>query len=635
MKGRLKSILGLLLIVAAVSITATRCISPGSKETERIWLNHHDTVDYVGTATCLQCHSDKHTFLHTGMGMSFDTALSHKSLATFGAQALVYDSVSDFWYRPFWRDNRLWVEEFRLKDGDTVHRQMEEVSYIFGSGQHTQSHAVLRNGHLFQIPLTWYAQQGKWDLPPGFENGNNSRFERTLDLECVSCHNALPQMKKGSDRIFFKMEKGIGCERCHGPGELHVYRRSRGLADTLADGTDPSIVHPGRLNWERQIDLCQRCHLQGLNVLKPGKTFADFRPGMVLGDVFDIFLPMYQGKEGRFDMANHAQRLQKSECFIKSNSGNGQLRLTCITCHNPHVSVKVTGKAVFNDACVKCHESKGCSLPIQKRIKKDNDCAGCHMPASGTDDIPHVTIHDHWIRKPLKESTKEAATMLAGLYSVNNSAVNEKELLKAYLLYFEKFDKNPFWLQKAAEILKKGGVDDQIHYAYLKKDFVTVRILSESWLKENQHDAWTEYRLGEAFLDKGEYQNATFWFERAVKNAPDAFEWESKLAVSLSGAGKAKEAEEHFNSVLKQHPSYAHALTNLAYLKMEQRRWNEARLNLNRCLEAHPDYLPALENSLRLHLLLGEEKEAGQSARHILTKYPDHPEASRLKQLIY
>lgn len=633
MKARLKVFLGLLLMCIAVSIMATRCGNLRQQNNDLIWLNHHDTVDYVGTATCLQCHNDKHTFLHTGMGMSFDSAVSQKSLADFGTKALVYDSVSDFWYRPFWKEDQLFVEEFRLDGKDTIHRFEQQVSYIFGSGQHTQSHAFLRNGQLFQIPLTWYAQKGTWDLPPGFERGNNSRFERTLDLECVSCHNSLPQMKKGSDRVFFKMEKGIGCERCHGPGELHVYRRSRGLSDTLADGTDPSIVHPGRLSWERQIDLCQRCHLQGLNVLKSGKTFADFRPGMVLGDVFDIFLPLYEGKEGRFDMANHAQRLQKSECFIQSNSGKGQLRLTCITCHNPHLSVKVTGKAVFNEACLQCHQSKGCSLPIQKRNEKDNNCSGCHMPASGTDDIPHVTIHDHWIRKPLKESTKEAATVLAGLYSVNSTSVNDKEMLKAYLLYYEKFDKNPFWLQKASEILKKGGVDDQIHYAYLKKDFVLVRSLSESWLKENQPNAWTEYRLGEAFLEKGEYQNAAFWFERSVKNAPDAFEWKSKLAVSLSGAGRLKEAETHFMAVLKVHPLYPHALNNLAFLKMEQRKWNEARWYLDKCLKAHPDYLPALENALRLYLLLGDKTAAGKTARHILKKYPDHPERVRLKQM--
>lgn len=32
--------------------------------------------------------------------------------------------------------------------------------------------------------------------------------------------------------------------------------------------------------------------------------------------------------------------------------------MTCITCHNPHVSVRETNANVFNDACLSCHNTK-------------------------------------------------------------------------------------------------------------------------------------------------------------------------------------------------------------------------------------------------------------------------------------
>ena len=40
------------------------------------------------------------------------------------------------------------------------------------------------------MPYTYYTQEKIFDLPPGFENGNNSRFDREIGTECMSCHNA-------------------------------------------------------------------------------------------------------------------------------------------------------------------------------------------------------------------------------------------------------------------------------------------------------------------------------------------------------------------------------------------------------------------------------------------------------------
>ena len=48
--------------------------------------NHVDSVAYVGMKTCATCHQDKHqTFIHTGMGLSFDSATRQKSSAFFGS----------------------------------------------------------------------------------------------------------------------------------------------------------------------------------------------------------------------------------------------------------------------------------------------------------------------------------------------------------------------------------------------------------------------------------------------------------------------------------------------------------------------------------------------------------------------
>jgi len=239
------------------------------------------------------------------MGLSFDTAHRDKSSAKFGIEHQVYDSTLDLHYFPFWKGDKLFIKEYRLIGGDTTHILVMPIDYIVGSGQHTNSHLYSKEGYIYQAPITFYVQDGKWDLAPGFENGNNSRFSRVLNAECISCHNAMPKLEQGSDFKFTEIGQGIDCERCHGPGELHVNERLAGKGVDTKKEIDPTIVNPRKLSWERQIDLCPRCHLQGLNLLKDGKQFTDYMPAMVLSDIFVIYLPQLAGDMSDFDMANY------------------------------------------------------------------------------------------------------------------------------------------------------------------------------------------------------------------------------------------------------------------------------------------------------------------------------------------
>ena len=74
------------------------------------------------------------------------------------------------------------------------------------------------------------------------------------------------------------MPLGIGCERCHGPGALHVEAR---LANPEAEGPDYTIVNPKHLSLDRRLDVCQQCHLEGtIMLLRDGQTAYSYRPGM-------------------------------------------------------------------------------------------------------------------------------------------------------------------------------------------------------------------------------------------------------------------------------------------------------------------------------------------------------------------
>lgn len=626
------------------------------------YLNHDDSVHYVGINTCKQCHMDIYkTFIHTGMGQSFDLATKTKSSAKFDKHSVVYDKSSDFYYHPFWDKDSLKITEFRLDGKDTIYRRTEKVDYIIGSGQHTNSHLFNTNGYLHQMPLTYYTQKGQWDLPPGFENGMNTRFSRKIGLECMSCHNALPGFVQGSENKYSEVPEGINCERCHGPGSAHVALKQQGVLVDTTKEIDYSIVNPAKLPIDLQFDVCQRCHLQGNAVLKEGKSFFDFRPGMKLSDIMTVFLPKYEGADDEFIMASHADRLKMSQCFIKSfkpAESTASLKpykesLTCVTCHNPHVSVKVTDNNVFNNACKNCHGTKSNILCTEKpeiRNKKLDNCVTCHMPISGSIDIPHVRVTDHFIRKPVSVAEKEKVKKFIGLYAINETNPSGKVKAQAYINQFEKFDfGNSSLLDSAKKYLPDNTKEDILSNLSL---LVQVYFLEQGYSRIagyisklgnpdalnvfnrksfSNDDAWTFYRVGESFNRLGNTAKAFTYFNKAVEISPFNLEFKSKLGAALVAMNKPDEAQTIFESILAEDPKFAQAHCNLGYLFLLKGNTFMAEMYYNQALALDPDYEQAIMNKAGLYLSQ-KKVEKGKQLLQQFIKY--HPKSAQVRALL-
>ncbi len=620
------------------------CNQQSSNSEPGEYLNHHDTVSYVGKEACKNCHLGIYeSFMKTGMGQSFGAATKFKSKANFSQHKAVYDKHLNFYYYPKWIGDSLYVLEFRLRGKDTIYQRLEKVDFIIGSGQHTNSHLSNNNGFLFQLPLTWYAQKQKWDLPPGFEEGRNVRFTRSIEFECMSCHNAMPEIAPGSDNKFTKIPDGIDCERCHGPGEIHVFEKAQGKLVDTATQIDYTIVNPRKLSWDRQIDVCQRCHLQGNAILQEGKSFSDYRPGMKLGDYIQVFMPKYVGREDEFIMASHAQRLQKSKCFIESNKNPQKkagkafeaLSFTCISCHNPHVSVKVTGKQIFNNACMQCHQQDACKEDKPLRLKEEDNCVSCHMPQSGSIDIPHVSVHDHYIKKPVKKEKLSKIKEFAGIYCVNTIANKPTMLAQANLNYYEKFEGEAIsldtayhWIQKVEDLPKQTAL--LIHHYYLKNDWNKIVELATAIDLSISSDAWLCYRIGQAYQNTGKLAEAEFAFARAVKISHENVSFINKLAVIKLQLKNFEEAIQLFQSSLGKQPKQVEALVNMGFAYANMQDFAKAMQCYNEALKLDPDFQQALLNRAAVYVMIENIPAARADLRQILLLNPQQEEVKLL-----
>ena len=143
---------------------------------------------WVGSEACAPCHEQIYSsFRQTGMGRSFSQPNIGKLASLLKSTPAVYEPKSDYNYSVHIREGRLFMREFRRENGRVVYQQERAAAYQIGSGNNTFSFLEDRNGYLFEMPLTWYAEKKLWDMSPGYRD-HNWRFDRPINSTCLNCH---------------------------------------------------------------------------------------------------------------------------------------------------------------------------------------------------------------------------------------------------------------------------------------------------------------------------------------------------------------------------------------------------------------------------------------------------------------
>ncbi len=359
------------------------------------FLNVRPEVGYVGDAACARCHADHaETYRRHPMGRSFAPLPDAAGLDRYDEAArnpFERDGVS---FRVERRDGRVFHRVSRAgPDGRALFDIEAEARYVIGSGSHGRSYLINRDGYLFQSPISWYSQKNIWDLSPGYTP--DRLFERRVGPSCLFCHCNDADPVPDTANLYREpivRSHAIGCERCHGPGELHAASRARGEApDSPAD---PTIVNPGHLEPALREAVCQQCHLQGeARVLRRGRQPFDFRPGLPLHLFWSAFVRPPELTDNK--AVSHVEQMADSRCFRGSGG-----KLGCTSCHDSHrLPAPEQRTAFYRGRCLTCHAEAGCKVPEEKRRQQSpsDDCTACHMPRSPSSDVAHTAVTDHRI----------------------------------------------------------------------------------------------------------------------------------------------------------------------------------------------------------------------------------------------
>ena len=322
--------------------------------------------DFVGTPACARCHSKKAvTQLTTPMAHALSPAADSDVIRE---HAPISQKVGPYTYTISRGDKEI---NYSVSDG--TKSISKQLLWAFGLGNKGQTYVYQQDGIFYESRMSFYKTLQGLDLTTGHSGETPRNLEsalgRVIDPDttrrCFGCHATASTTSSGFDPAH--LTPGVTCEACHGPGAKHVAL----MDDEKTEQGRAAIFNPRLLNAVALVDFCGACH----------RTWSD---------VYEM------GATGVANSRFQPYRLENSRCW-----GDGDARLTCIACHDPHQPL-VHDAGAYDGKCLACHvtgppekvspDHPGHPCPVAKK-----DCITCHMPRVV---IPrmHAPFTDHRIR---------------------------------------------------------------------------------------------------------------------------------------------------------------------------------------------------------------------------------------------
>jgi len=565
-------------------------------------------VHYVGDDACAQCHPGHIArFKQHPMGRSLASTSAVIDQERFDKNANNPFEALGMHFQVERRGQRLIHRETHRDPQGKVLADLEgDVQYVMGSGRQGRSYLINRDGYLFQSPLSWYTAQSIWDLSPGYRK-NYHAFGRPIKEQCLFCHS------NGADSVEHTVNhyrppifhgEAIGCERCHGPGQLHIQFREQ---KPEAVEFDDTIVNPARLEPALRDAVCQQCHLQGESrIVRRGRRIFDYRPGLPLHLFLSTFV-LATDTGNRQKAVGHVEQMAVSRCYRDSKGKMG-----CITCHDAHDFPNETKKvAYYRKRCLNCHAESSCSEPLPARQAKqpDDSCIACHMAASADVNIAHTAVTDHRILRRLETKPATKPFLLPG---------------QIPLVHFHRDQIDP----RDPEVLRDLGLAlmEQARRHDLESARQGIAQMASPFLEDALEHAPDDVDTGEAkgyaLWIMGQVDEALAATESVLARVPErevALEDAGRCAAKL---GKDDLAITYWKRLLAVNPWHASAHGNIARALVRRKDWPGVLREVEADLRIDPFNIDSRTLLVLYHLRTGNPDRARAEFETILALKP-------------
>ncbi len=709
-------------VLAAVGLMAQqsrpRAASPPAHSAAPARAVAKKTNNYIDAAVCSSCHSEiALTYAKSGMGRSF-AKISPETPGDAFPDIPFYHQASESYFAMVQRDGKMIQRRWQISyDGKETNVEEKSVDYYLGSGNHgrTYLHMTPRGG-LQQLPLGWYSEMyeiyperffgdqkqqlppgwyqennGTWAMIPGFDRAETPGSTRPVQYECMFCHNGYPKIpaaneEEGAEAIYqLPLPNGIDCQRCHGPGQLHV--ETAGKAGATPKEIRASVVNPKRLSPDREMEACLQCHLETTGLRLPHSAPRQDRApySYVPGEPLEKFLLAFDrepGRNVRFEGAGAAYNLRKSQCFLKTQGNDDEHRLRCTSCHDPHEMPRGESAAShYNDVCHKCHTEAFTSKIATGTHPANTNCISCHMPKHRTDDATHIIMTDHFIQRnpptnlldkkaehyespetaykgavvpyypaklePTPENMLDVAAaqvrdqtnLREGIPQLASLIAKYKPAKAGYYVYLaealqnvgdaahsESYFREALRRSPASTVILLKLGNAQVGWGQWPQAEVTLRGVTVKASKDPV--AWA--LLGQALFQQGKNAEAKAVLDKALSLDADLAEVHNYLGALLVRAGDLAGAEKEFREAVRMQPGNAEWQSNLAGLLASRDAIPEARYLFELSIRLKPQLATARLNYARLLATLNLNAEAEKQAKAAVEADPGIPAAHEM-----
>ena len=249
----------------------------------------------------------------------------------------------------------------------------DRYTSLVGHDEQGQARTLRLSYHRSAAGSGWDRSKGQAVHPAHVEEFLGERFRSDDEQqECLVCHTTSARATR--EQVGPEAgDRAIGCERCHGPGGLH-------LVAIAARFPDAAIASPAQAAPKEINQSCGGCHSQHFLAMPAAQTAPDWTrfPGSML---------------------------PRSRCYTESGG-----TLNCVTCHDPHKNAE-TAPAHYEAKCLSCHATssdQAGAIPAHPQpteapfrspcpVNPRRECLDCHMPKVRYDWL-HADFTDHYIR---------------------------------------------------------------------------------------------------------------------------------------------------------------------------------------------------------------------------------------------